>query len=261
MPPDRITVTALSSTPVKGLRIANRSLIELERGRIVGDRLFYLVDPRGRMVNAKMLGALQTVTADFDGDEGRLALGFPDGTIVSERVQLGESLRTRFASRERTARIVLGPFSASLSEHLGTPVRLVAPADGSSAVDRGQEGAVTLISSGSLARLAEVAGADRIDSRRFRMSIEVDGVEPHAEDAWAGATVSVGTATLAIVGHVGRCAITTRNPDTGVVDLATLEYLRAYRDGASTTEPLPFGVYGSVLAGGVVGVGDEVRVH
>jgi uncharacterized protein YcbX len=90
------------------------------------------------------------------------------------------------------------------------------------------------------------------------MLIEVDGIEPHAEDAWVGRQLRIGAALIAIEGHVGRCLVTSRDPETGVVDLPTLDVLRAYRSDAATTEPLPFGVYGAVLKPGVVRVGDEV---
>jgi uncharacterized protein YcbX len=57
---------------------------------------------------------------------------------------------------------------------------------------------------------------------------------------------------------VGRCLITSRDPDTGVVDLPTLDILRDYRRDLDTTEPLPFGIYGRVLAPGTIRVGDAV---
>jgi hypothetical protein len=90
------------------------------------------------------------------------------------------------------------------------------------------------------------------------MLIEIDGVEAHAEDAWVGHAVRIGEASVAFEGHVGRCLITSRDPDTGVVDLPTLDILRDYRRDLDTTEPLPFGVYGRVLEPGTVRVGDAV---
>jgi hypothetical protein len=59
-------------------------------------------------------------------------------------------------------------------------------------------------------------------------------------------------------GHVGRCLITSRDPDTGQVTLPTLDLLKDYRGSLHTTEPLPFGVWGRVLQPGAVAVGDEV---
>jgi uncharacterized protein len=127
-----------------------------------------------------------------------------------------------------------------------------------SAVDRGAAGAVSLVSGGSLRRLAEQGDVDSVDSRRFRMLIEVDGVAAHAEDAWLGVKIEVGEAVLRFDGHVGRCLITARDPDTGQPTLPTLDLLRSYRTDVESTEPLPFGVYGRVLRGGVVRVGDAV---
>ena len=46
---------------------------------------------------------------------------------------------------------------------------------------------VTLISEGSLNRLAREAGRDAIDARRFRMLFELEGCDPHEEDTWDGA--------------------------------------------------------------------------
>jgi uncharacterized protein YcbX len=129
-----------------------------------------------------------------------------------------------------------------------------------SGVDRGRGGAVSLISRGSLDGLARVAGEPGVDARRFRMLVEIDGVDAHAEDAWVGARVRIGRALVRFRGHVGRCSITTRDPESGVVDLPTLDLLRSYRGGLETTEPLAFGVYGEVLEGGRVAVGDPVSL-
>ena len=59
-------------------------------------------------------------------------------------------------------------------------------------------------------------------------------------------------------GNVGRCAITTQNPDTGVPDLDTLKALARYRGETPTTEPLPFGIHAAVAVPGRVRVGDPV---
>jgi uncharacterized protein YcbX len=91
------------------------------------------------------------------------------------------------------------------------------------------------------------------------MLIEIDGVDAHAEDAWVGSDVRVGQALVRLAGHVGRCLITSQHPETGRVDLPTLDVLRAYRGDVDSTEPLPFGVYGEVLEPGVVRVGDSVE--
>jgi uncharacterized protein YcbX len=116
-----------------------------------------------------------------------------------------------------------------------------------------------LISTGSLRRLAEQGGCDDVDPRRFRMLIEVDGLDAHAEDAWVGSAIRIGEhARVRFEGHVGRCLITSRDPVTGVIDLPTLDILGEYRRDLDTTEPLPFGIYGRVLEPGTVRLGDAV---
>ena len=61
------------------------------------------------------------------------------------------------------------------------------------------------------------------------MLIEVDGVAPYEEDSWVGREVTIGPARVVIHGNVGRCAVTTRDPETAVVDFPTLKLLAGYR--------------------------------
>jgi uncharacterized protein YcbX len=92
------------------------------------------------------------------------------------------------------------------------------------------------------------------------MLFEIDGVEPHEEDEWIGRRVAIGDAVVAPVGNVGRCAVTTKNPDTGEIDLDTLGTLAVYRgERQGWTEPLPFGVHAAVVQPGRVRIGDLVQ--
>jgi uncharacterized protein YcbX len=105
-----------------------------------------------------------------------------------------------------------------------------------------------------------VGVSEAIDGRRFRMLFEIDGVGEHEEDAWLGAEVRVGEASVVFNGDVGRCVVTSRDPDTGVVDLPTLVTLAAYRP-EGTTDQLPFGIYGAVVVPGRVRLGDVVALR
>ncbi len=254
-------VAWISFTPVKGLRLRQLDAAELTLDGIAGDRAFFLVGADGAMVNGKRLGALMTVVAEHDAAGGRLALRFPDGREVAGAVELGTPEPVRFFGIGLAARPVVGPFSAALSEHAGAALRLVAAPPERPGVDRGRDGAVTLLSTASLERLRAVAGTeDPVDARRFRMSLGIDGVEPHAEDGWQGRELRVGEALVRVTGNVGRCAVTTRNAETGAVDLRTLHHLAAYRSDVATTEPLPFGVHARVLEPGRVRVGDAAEL-
>ena len=194
--------------------------------------------------------------------DGRLHLRFPDGTALEGDVELGEPVETSFFGRPVTGRMVEGPWGEALSELAGRPLRLVRTDREGAGHDRGPRAGASLVSTGSLDALGVAAGATRpVDGRRFRMTIGVDGVEPHAEDGWIGGRVRVGGAVVVVRANVGRCAVTTLDPDSGVRDLDTLGAIAAYREDVPTDEPLPFGVWCEVVEPGRVAVGDAVEVE
>ena len=123
---------------------------------------------------------------------------FPDGTVVEDDVRLGEEVETKFFSVTDSGRLLEGPFSQSLSDYAGQPLELVEAR--TSAIDRGSMAVASLISRASLTRLAQENGAHDIDWRRFRMLIEIDGVDAHEEDTWLGRATRIGGAVM----HVGR---------------------------------------------------------
>jgi uncharacterized protein YcbX len=253
------TVTALSITPVKALRLRRVPEIRLDTNGVRENRRFYLIDEACEMVNGKHLGALNTIVSDYSEEERRLSLKFPDGHVVEEEVRLGDEIGTWFYGETMPARLVLGDWSEAISQCAGTALRLVEAGE-IGAVDRGAEGVATLISRGSLERLADRAERSSVDARRFRMLIEIDGIGPHEEDGWVGHEIEVGEAVIRGQGHVGRCVITSRHPETGDIDLHTLKILGGYRRDAGTTEPVAFGIYGEVARPGTIRVGDPVNI-
>ena len=250
----------LSVAPVKSMRLTSVATIELDTTGVRGDRRFYLVDDDGGLVNAKRAPLLLAVRAA--AENGRLRLRLPDDATIEANVQLSEErLETNFYGRPVVGRVVEGPWEEALSELAGRRVRLVRTEREGDGVDRGRVAGATLVSNGSLEALRAAAGAtEPVDGRRFRMTIGVDGVEAHAEDDWIGERVRVGGAVVAVRAHVGRCAVTTRDPDTGIRDLDTLGVIAEYRAEVETREPLPFGVWCEVVEPGAVAVGDAVEV-
>jgi uncharacterized protein YcbX len=119
---------------------------------------------------------------------------------------------------------------------------------------------VTLVSDGSLGRLAAEAGAADLDSRRFRMLFELEGCEAHEEDGWEGRPLGLGEAVVRVGGPVERCAFTTRDPNTGEPDLDTLRLIKGYRGQREGDGAILFGVYGRVARPGRVRVGDAVAL-
>jgi uncharacterized protein YcbX len=229
---------------------------------ILGDRRFLLIDPANRLVAGKRLGPLATIVPRIGHEPERLALHFPDGSVTDAPVELGGLVNAVLYGEDRPGHEVDGPFSAVLSEWAAQPLRLVHMDAEGGGIDRAPEGGgITLISRGSLRALAQAAGLDEpLDPRRFRMSVVVDGIEAYGEDAWLGRRVRLGEVIVAPHGNVGRCAVTTHDPDTGRRSLDTLQLLAETRADVPTTEALPFGVWGQVLVPGRIRLGDEVAV-
>ena len=251
-------VARISIAPVKALGLVHPESIDLGVAGVTGDRRFWLVDEDGRLFNGKRNGPMVRVRPEWDEDTRHLTLRFPDETEVGGTVELGEPVDAILYGQPHPSRRVIGPWQEALSTHLGRPLELLWSEN--HATDRGVGGGVaSLVSRGSLERLREEAGADTpVDGRRFRMMFEIEGVGAHEEDEWIGSTVRVGNAEIVVNGDVGRCVVTSQDPDRGVADLDTLRTLAAYRpDGVS--EPLPFGVYAAVTVPGRVQVGDVVR--
>jgi uncharacterized protein len=249
-------VVRISVAPVKSLGLVHPEEVLLEEGGVAGNRRFWLRDEQGALYAGKRDGSMMRIRPEWDESTRRLALTFPDGERVEGIVELGEEIEANmYAWNRLRSRAVRGPWQEAISDFVGRPLELLWADDG--AVDRTPRGGtVSLVSRASLERLGEEVGAEgAVDGRRFRMLFEIDGVDAHEEDAWIGAEVEIGEATVAFNGDVGRCIVTSRDPDTGVVDLPTLVTLAAYRrEGRS--EPLPFGVYGAVVVPGRVRVGD-----
>jgi uncharacterized protein len=165
---------------------------------------------------------------------------------------------TSFYGREVEGHVVRGPWGEALSAFVGRRLRLVQPERVGAALDRGR-GGVSLLSTASLEALRAAARTDRpVDARRFRMLFGVEGVGAHEEDTWLGRRVRIGQAAALVRGNVGRCIVTSRDPETGARTLPTLDVIAEYRDGVQTTEPLPFGVWGEVAEPGHVRLGDPV---
>ena len=93
-------------------------------------------------------------------------------------------------------------------------------------------------------RAAHIAGIERFladgTGPLLQRRLEIEGVEPHVEDTWLGHRVAIGDAVIVPLGDVGRCVVTTCDPDTAVSDLDTLKLLAGYRR-EGVVEPLPHG--------------------
>lgn len=251
-------VARLNVTPVKSTALHHPDRIRLERHGAVGNRDFFFVNEDGRRFSGSAKTPLIPIHAEYDPAHDRLALRLPDGVVVEgPAAGNGEALTVDFYGRPVPARVVEGDFEEALTRYAGNALRLARVDRPGDATD---ERPVTLVSLASVEELSRQGGRARpVDSRRFRMLVEVDGCTPHEEDSWGGRRVRIGQAVVRIGDPVPRCVITTLDPETGAPDFPTLKVIRSYR-GVSSTNELPFGVYGDVVEPGAVRVGDEVEL-
>ncbi|TMD52754.1 MAG: MOSC domain-containing protein [Chloroflexi bacterium] len=248
--------------PIKALAIQALDSVELGPRGVENDRRFCIVDQDGRMLNAKRVQRFVAIRPRFDADFRHLVLELPDGSAVEGPAGQGQATTVTIYGRTVPAHAVAGPWSEVLSAVAARPVQLVRFDDPGEGVDRADEAAgASLLSEGSLRAIASAAGVSApVDPRRFRMLFGISGVDAHAEDTWIGRRVRIGAAVVEPGGNIGRCAVTTLDPDTGVSDLDTLAALGTYRDREVTTEPLAFGVWARVVKAGAVRLGDAVHV-
>ena len=246
------SIARISISPVKAFRLVHPEEVELGPDGVAENRRFFLVGPDGERLRSSLTPWPVLVRAEYDAGEERLRMEFPRGTEIEGAADaLGDPVHSATGSLDVTGRVVEGPWEAPLPELAGHPVRLVR-------LDRigaGLNEPVTFVSDGSLDRLARQAETT-VDSRRFRMLFELSGCEAHEEDTWDGRRFAVGGAVVRVGGPVDRCAVTTRDPDTGERDLDTLRLIKSYRGQRESDGAILFGVYGSVLQPGRVRVGD-----
>jgi hypothetical protein len=250
-------VARLNVTPVKSTALHHPERIRLETYGAVGNRDLFLIDERGRLLGGSKIGPLVRIVADLDAANDRLTLRFPDGTVVEgDASPTAEAITPDFWGRRVAAHLVDGRFADALSTYAGRRVRLArvdTPGDGNDVEP------VTLVSLASVEELSRRGGRDApVDAGRFRMLIELDDMDPHQEDTWAGRRVRVGEAVVGVGEPVPRCVVTTQDPVTGLRDFPTLSVIRRYR-GTTPSRKLIFGVYGTVEGPGTVTVGDDVE--
>lgn len=253
-------VVRISIAPVKALGLVHPEEVELTRTGVAGDRRFWLLDADGRLANGKRFPQLMALKPEWDEASRRLALVLPGGERVEGVVEPGEPVAAELYGEPHPSRAVPGPWQEAISAVAGEPLTLLWSEHG--AVDRGagRGGWASIVSRASLERLGEEAGAEAPpDGRQFRMLLEIDGVGAHEEDGWVGGRVRAGEAVLAPLGDVGRCVVTTRDPDTGELVFPTLDVLAAYRR-QGVSEPLPFGIWCDVAEPGRVQLGDIVAL-
>lgn len=251
------TLARICVTPVKGMALHHPDDVLLGPAGIAENRRFYFVDRFGELFSGSDDGRLVQVVADYDPSTEHLSLRFPDGTLAAGSADTpGEAHTTNFYGRPVPAHEVVGEFGRAVSAFMGLDLTMLrCDQDGAGA----DVEPLTLVSYASVADLATRGRREApLDSRRFRLNLELEGCEPYDEDSWEGTRIQVGDAVLQVVGQVPRCVVTTQDPDTGMKDWNTLTQIAKYRPRIKGDGGLPFGVYARVESPARVHLGTAV---
>jgi uncharacterized protein YcbX len=265
------SVERISTTPVKGTALHHPGAVEIGRNGVADNRLFHLIDAHGLLVNGKRVGQLVQLYCRYDAATNALSIRSPAGETVAEPVVLtADRVETNFYGRSVPGTVVGGRLADFVRVHVGADLRLVRVDEPGAGVDVHP---VTLISAATANYFRERAGGPPHHWRdRFRILLELEGLEPFEEESWEGLIVDLGAATVSVVGPVPRCVVTSQNPRSGAVDFDTLAALRTLRGArarelSTPTEHLPdggrflLGVYARVVSPGLVRLGDRVEVN
>ena len=108
----------------------------------------------------------------------------------------------------------------------------------------------------NLASLRELerAGGKPVDPLRFRANVYIDGLPAWEEFRWLDEEIEAGPAKLSVFKRTVRCDATNVDPATAQRDMAIPQVL------LRTFGHSDFGVYAKVDRGGVLEVGDKIKV-
>jgi uncharacterized protein YcbX len=247
-------VERLYRYPVKGLtpEALDEAAVE-EGGCLPWDRAFALAqgdasfDParpewlrKGNFMCLMKNAAIAALRSSFDPARGRLVIRAPDGTGVDANA-LTEAGRARIG--------------AWLARFLGAEARgepRFHHVPGHSFCDQRRK-VVSLINLASLADFQARVGMPR-EKRRFRANLYFSSTVPWAELKWIGSTLAVGGARLLVVKPISRCPATEVNPATAIRDADPVAELRALYGHIN------LGVHAEVIEGGMIAVGDGLRL-
>ena len=276
-------IDSMSRNPVKSMAGERRDAVTVTDRGLRGDRAYALVDRAdGKVATAKnprkwprLLQFSATLPDDdagagWDGERAGAVLPpvlitTPEGAEVSSADPDVEQSLTLALGRDVELRTVEpgsgNPWAARSEEYWPdlegldfrdtvTDFQLPAGTFFDSAV-------VHVLTTATLARMAELQPGGRMDPRRFRPNVVVDtaGRSGFAENDWVGRTLRLGyEVRLTVTGPCGRCVMVTLAQDDLPKDTGILR-------SAAQHNRLRVGVYASVLSGGRLRNGDRVMLE
>jgi uncharacterized protein YcbX len=249
------TVARFALTPVKSTALQHPDAIDLRREGAVGDRRFLFARSDGTRLRGISKAPLMPIASTWLAAEERLIMRMPDGAVVEGSTHpVGERVDVKLFDRTIPARSIDPAFAEAIAPAVDETLSLLRVEEPEYA---GGMHRASILSLASVADVGMRGGADpELDPRRFRMLIELDGLDPYEEDAWQGRRVRLGEAVIAVGVRMPRCVMTTLDPDTGEKNFDALKVLAKYRKVGTE---VVLGVYGDVEEPGRIERGDPVE--
>jgi uncharacterized protein len=262
-----ICVKQLFIYPFKGLsgQKCDRVDLQLEHG-IPGDRAFALMfQDEGQYPNPTNVPWMKKQHFAMQNDWSGLAgldcsYEATTGTLTVKRkgVELLVADTNSSSGRDRISSFftgyLAGIYPSQSARHPNrTPLQLVGEYSKTRYPDR-EAVHISIVSQATIDHLSELAG-QRIDVRRFRPNIVLEGVPAWEEFNWVGQEILLGTARIAITARINRCLNIEVHPETGERDIALLPLLKKNFQHSQT------GVLAQVISSGSVAIGDAMEPH
>lgn len=249
-------VSRIGYTALKGTRHSSVDEATLAMAGPVGDRVFCLVDlERRRVLRTVENPSLLQLRSSWDGHT--LGLGLPDGSTVrgAPYDEPGDELKADYWGRPAMLQLQTGAHAAAVSEHLGQPVRVARSVPGEVVYG----GAVSIVTTAALKELAARAGDRQLGRQdaRFRATVTLD-TDAELDTLAAGTKITMGRATVELLGPIPRCAVVDLDPVTGRQTAPVLRTLAGYRRGSGE---ICFGVDARVVVPGGIRQGDPAVVE
>ena len=271
-------VAQLWSYPVKSMVGGTVSTVEISELGIVGDRHWAVRDlERGGIRGAKKIGGLMQFSASRNND-GTVTITCPSGeTVSSADANVNQVLSSalghevaldclpadgapeHFRRGPRDSDDPMAELRGVFGREEHEPLPNFAAFPPEIAEFESPPGThhdcwpLMVMTTSAMDALRTALPGSRIDERRFRPSIMIDGADAgHPEFSWKGRTARIGSAEIEFLDPCPRCVMITRRINDDLPeDRAILRHV--VRDLDQNV-----GVYARVLTPGVVTVGDSL---
>ncbi|MDX2259012.1 MAG: MOSC domain-containing protein [Hyphomicrobiaceae bacterium] len=245
-------VERLLRYPVKGLSAQPLERVELAAGETIPfDRAWAIENGPGRFdpEHPKHLPKIVFVMLMRDEKLAQLEARFEESSRTLTLLRNGRQVAKGALETAIGRRMIEQFLAAYLQGSLrGAPKIVAAPGHSFSDV---AAKCLHIVNLASLRDVEKAAGR-ALDPLRFRPNIIIDGLPAWQEFQWLDRVVRIGDVAFEIFARTQRCAATNVDPATGERDMAVPALIER------TWGHTDFGVYGRVVAGGALAVGDRL---